>query len=124
MIKGLTGTCGITVSAGNTSLPYVPANNNNPCQGMLRINGTEMEVFNGSSWQQLPTSYATVSMDQDILDIVQWARNQRDQQLTRERRIENNPALKKAYEAIQRAEANYEILDKIVGEDGIQTTPA
>jgi hypothetical protein len=118
------GTCGITVSAGNTSLPYVPANNNNPCQGMLRINGTEMEVFNGSSWQQLPTSYATVSMDQDILDIVQWARNQRDQQLTRERRIENNPALKKAYEAIQRAEANYEILDKIVGEDGIQTTPA
>ena len=123
MIKGLMGTCGITVSAGNTSLPYVPANNN-PCQGMLRINGTEMEVFNGSSWQQLPTSYATVSMDQDILDIVQWARTQRDQQLTRERRIENNPALKKAYEAIQRAEANYEILDKIVGEDVIQTTPA
>ena len=45
MIKGLMGTCGITVSAGNTSLPYVPANNNNPCQGMIRINGTELEVL-------------------------------------------------------------------------------
>ena len=46
-------------------------------------------------------------MDQDILEIGQWARTKRDQQLTRERRIENNPALKKAYEAVQRAEANY-----------------
>jgi hypothetical protein len=49
MIKGLQGISGITVSGGNTALPYVGPNANNPMTGMLRINGTEMEVFNGSS---------------------------------------------------------------------------
>ena len=50
MIKGLTGTCGVTVSAGNTSVPYVNQNINNPMQGMIRINGSDMQVFDGSNW--------------------------------------------------------------------------
>ena len=118
MIKGLQGITGVTVSGGNTSVPYVNQNTNNPITGMIRVWGNDMQVFNGSNWLNMSTSYATVGLDQDVLDIVQWAREQREQQLARERRIENNPALKKAYEAIQRAEANYDILDKIVGEDG------
>jgi hypothetical protein len=81
MIKGLQGITGVTVSGGNTALPYVGPNSNNPMTGMLRINGTEMEVFNGSSWQQLSTSYATVGLDQDILNLVQWARKKRDEEL-------------------------------------------
>ena len=67
MIKGLMGTCGVTVSAGNTALPYVGPNVSNPMTGMIRIQNTDMEVFNGSSWQQLSTSYATVSLDQEKL---------------------------------------------------------
>jgi hypothetical protein len=124
MIKNLTGSCGLTVSGGSPSFPYVPQNSNNPIQGMIRVNNQDLEVFTGSSWQVMPSSYASVGLDQDVLDVIQWARKQRDKQLDRERRIQNNPALQKAYEAIERAEANYEILDKIVGEDGIQTIPA
>ena len=118
MIKGLTSGPGITVQGGNTSFPYVPMNTSNPIQGMIRINGNDMQVFDGSSWINMASSYATVELDGDTQSLLHWARKQRDQQLARERRIENNPALKKAYEAIQRAEANYDILDKIVGEDG------
>jgi len=117
MIKGLMGTCGVTVSAGNTSIPYVSPNPSNPMTGMLRVNNTEIEVFNGSMWQQLSTSYATVSLDQDILDIIQWARKQREQELVRARLIENNPALENAYKAILRAEQNFDILSKFVEED-------
>jgi hypothetical protein len=124
MIKGLTGTLGVTIAGGSTTMPYVPQNASNPIQGMIRVNNQDLEVFTGSSWQVMSTSYASVGLDQDVLDVIQWARKQRDKQLDRERRIENNPALKKAYEAVQRAEANYEILDKIVGEDGNHTTPA
>ena len=118
MIKGLTGTLGVTISGGSTTMPYVPQNSSNPIQGMIRVNNQDLEVFTGSSWQIMSTSYASVGLDQDVLDVIQWARKQRDKQLDRERRIQNNPALKKAYEAIERAEANYDILDKIVGEDG------
>jgi hypothetical protein len=77
-----------------------------------------MQVFDGSSWIALGTSYPTVELNGEVQVLLQWAREQRDKQMVREQRIQNNPALKKAYEAIERAEANYEILDKIVGEDG------
>jgi hypothetical protein len=117
MIKGLMGTTGVTVSGGNTSLPYVGPNSSNPMTGMVRVHNTELEVFNGSNWQLLPSSYATVSLDQDILDIIQWARTQRTLEMNRKFLIENNPALEKAYESIKRAEANFDILSKFVEND-------
>jgi len=117
MIKGIMGTPGVTVSGGNTSLPYIGSNANNPIQGMIRINNTDLEVFNGTGWQSLPSSYATVSLDQDTQDLLQWARTQRQLELNRATLIENNPALEKAYKAILRAEQNFDILSKFVEED-------
>jgi hypothetical protein len=117
MIKGLMGTCGVTVSGGATSLPYINQNPSNPIQGMIRINMTALEVFNGTVWQTLPSSYATVTLDQDILDIIQWARTQRTLEMNRATLIANNPALEKAYEAVKRAEANFDILSKFVEHD-------
>jgi hypothetical protein len=116
MIKGLMGTCGVTVSAGNTALPYVGPNISNPMTGMLRIQNTDIEVFNGTSWQQLNTSYATVSLDQEILDVIQWARAQRTMAMNRLTLAQNNPALMKALEAVKRAEENFELLSTIAGE--------
>jgi hypothetical protein len=60
-----------------------------------------------------------VALDQDILDIVQWARTQRQLQLNRETLVKNNPALQKAYEAVQRAEENFDILQRIVTGEAI-----
>jgi hypothetical protein len=117
MIKGLMGTCGVTVSAGNTTVPYVNQNHSNPMQGMIRIWGNDMQVFDGSAWMNLSTSYATVTLDQDILDIIQWARTQRTLEMNRKTLIENNPALQKAYAAVKRAEENFDILSKFVEHD-------
>jgi hypothetical protein len=119
MIKGLMGTCGVTVSGGDTSLPYVNQNPNNPIQGMIRINMTALEVFNGTAWQSLPSSYATVSLDQDTQDLLQWARAQRTMALNRLTLAQNNPALMKALEALKRAEDNFEILSKFVEYDNV-----
>ena len=117
MIKGLMGTCGVTVSAGNTALPYVGPNVNNPMTGMIRINNTELEVFNGTSWQQISSSYATVSLDQEILDVIQWARAQRTMALNRLTLAQNNPALMKALEKLKKAEDDFELLAKFVEHD-------
>jgi len=119
MIKGLMGTTGLTVAGGNTSLPYVGPNSSNPMTGMIRVHNTELEVFNGSNWQMLPSSYATISLDQDILDIIQWARTQRQIDLNRKTLIKSNPALEKAYEAVKQAEANFDILSKFVENDHV-----
>ena len=117
MIKGLMGTTGVTVSGGNTSLPYVNQNPSNPIQGMLRINMTEIEVFNGTAWQQIPSSYATVSLDQEILDVIQWARAQRTMAMNRLTLAQNNPALMKALEKLKKAEDDFELLSKFVEYD-------
>ena len=117
MIKGLMGTCGVTVSGGSTSLPYVPQNSNNPMQGMIRVNNSDLEVFTGSSWQMLSTSYATVSIDQEVLDVIQWARTQRTMAMNRLTLAQKNPALMKALEAVKRAEDNFEFLSKFVEDE-------
>jgi hypothetical protein len=109
MIKGLQGISGITVSGGNTALPYVGPNISNPMTGMIRINGTEMEVFNGSSWLQLSTSYATVSLDQDILDIVQWARKRRDEEKAWYALASSNEAVRIALEQLEQAKTRLEL---------------
>jgi hypothetical protein len=109
MIKGLMGTTGISVGGGNTALPYVGPNANNPMTGMLRINGTEMEVFNGSSWQMLSTSYATVGLDQDVLDIVQWARKRRDEESKWYALASSNEAVRIALEQLEQAKTRLEL---------------
>ena len=116
MIKGLMGNQGVIVAGGDTALPYVNPNPNNPMTGMLRINNTNIEVFNGSSWQMVNSSYATVSLDPETQDLLQWVRTQRTLELNRQTLLKNNPALEKAYEALKRAEENFDLLSTIAGE--------
>ena len=110
------GSRGVVVSAGNTSVPYVNQNVNNPMQGMIRIWGSDMQVFDGNNWQNMSTSYATVELDQETQDLLQWARAQRTMAMNRLTLAQNNPALMKALEAVKRAEENFELLSTIAGE--------
>ena len=115
MIKGLMGNQGVIVAGGDTALPYVNPNPNNPITGMLRINNTNIEVFNGNNWQMVNSSYATVSLDPETQDLLQWVRTQRTLELNRQTLMKNNPALEKAYEAMKRAEDNFDLLSTIAG---------
>ena len=132
MIKGLMGSDGLFVENSNTSMPYINQNNSNPMQGMIRIFGSELQAFDGTAWITLPSSYATVRMDSSIISWVR-AKQAKEQEQQQEleylkRRAEQHPSLKKAYEAIIRAEtelnrgidkavADFKILDKLVGEE-------
>ncbi len=115
MIKNITGGKYIMVQGGSSSDPYISPGSAGA--GMMRWNPNMncMEVNDGSMWKQLGVSYATVALDAEAESILNWAKQERDRQRLREKRIQESPALKKAYEAIQRAEANFDILDKIAG---------
>lgn len=105
------------VQGGSSSDPYISPGSAGA--GMMRWNPNMncIEVNDGSMWKQLGVSYATVTLDVEAESILNWAKQERDRQRLREKRIQESPALKKAYEAIQRAEANFDILDKIIGEN-------
>ena len=120
MIKNLTGGPGVIVNGGNNVSPYINQNTNNPMQGMIRLNGSDFQVFDGSNWLMLTTQYPSVGLDEDTQDLLQWARETKNREFSRESRVRSNPALQKAYEAVQRAEANFDILDKIIGDTVVQ----
>jgi hypothetical protein len=109
MIKGLAGTHGVTVSGGNTSVPYVNQNINNPMQGMLRINGTDMQVFDGSNWLNMNTSYATVGLDTDMQDLLQWARKKRDEENEWYNLASSSEAVRIALEQLEQAKTRLEL---------------
>ena len=120
MIKNLTGGPGVIVNGGNNVSPYINQNTNNPMQGMIRLNGSDFQVFDGSNWLMLTTGHPSVGLDGETLDLLQWARETKNREFSRESRVRSNPALQKAYEAVQRAEANFDILDKIIGDTVVQ----
>lgn len=126
------GSDGVIVEGGNTSVPYVSQNNSNPMQGMIRVWGSDMQVFDGTAWINMSTSYATVKMDSSI---VGWVREKQAEEYKHKQELEamkrraaEHPSLTKAYEAIIRAEEelnagidraveNFKLLDKLVGEE-------
>jgi len=117
---------GLTVSNNYTNYPYISPGSQGA--GMIRWNSNMncMEVNDGAVWKQFTMSNPTVELAPDAMSAVKWAEDQMIKERTRQERIQNNPALRKAYEAIQRAEANYDILDKIIGEgerDQVQHHP-
>jgi len=119
MIKGITtNSPWVTVQNGSTS-NYI--NNHSGAQGVgnMRYNTTNqcMEVWDGSTWMQLNMSYASVDLSPEAQVLLRWAQQQRDRQLERERLIRDNPALKKAWEALKRAEDNFDLIEKFVEND-------
>jgi len=118
MIKGITGTSGVTISGGYTTLPYITPSVNNPMQGMVRVNNSELEVFNGMSWQILNTSYATVSLDPDAQTVIEWARQKRDEERERERLAETNPAIKDLLNQLKNKEDQIKMVMTLIKSPG------
>lgn len=134
MIKGLTGGRGVIVGGGGTSLPYTSQNSNDSFAGLVRIWGSELQYYNNGTWSTLPSSYATVELDGSTDAVIKWAQDKMAKESSdrvardyMKRRAAEIPALQKALESIERAEAardtevteaiaNFHILDKIAGE--------
>jgi hypothetical protein len=103
MIKGLTNGAGISVVGGSTSLPYVPMNNENPIQGMMRVWGGDIQVFNGSSWTNALSSYASITLDTDSLDLLNWVRKKKMEEEVLLSLPNDHPSVKLARQNVNRA---------------------
>lgn len=104
MIKGLAGSQGVIVNGGNTSLPYVNQNSTNPMQGMVRVWGTDLQVFDGTNWSTIPSSYATIELDSETRNLLDYVREQRKEELQLKALISGHthPAVKIAQENLNK----------------------
>jgi hypothetical protein len=102
MIKGITHGPGVNVLAGNTSLPYINMDTNNPIQGMMRLWGNDIQVWSGNNWMTINSSYATVQLDSETLALLDWARKKKIEEEVLISLPNDNPAVK-----IARANVNH-----------------
>ena len=129
MIKGITPQGRYVQVSGGGSTNYINNGGGQIGVGNLRYNTSSqnMEVYDGNYWQTLNMDYVSVGLNGEAESLLDWARQERENQLKRQALIRNNPALQKAYEAIQRAEANFDILAKFVENDSesnsVQASP-
>lgn len=112
MIKGLGQSGRYThVSGGNANLPYVGPSSVNPFQGVMRLNGTNVEVFDGSTWLVVNSSYATVGLTEEAEMLLEWARKKRDDELRIKTLADKHPGIRDLQEKL-------DILVALVNEPG------
>jgi len=116
MIKGLLGTQGIKVSGGDTSVPYINTGSSNPMQGMMRVWGSDMQVFDGTTWLNMGASYSTLSLDQDAQELLQWARKKRDEEMKWQSLAKDNKAVKIALDNLEQAKQQLDITTTLARE--------
>jgi cell division protein FtsB len=71
-------------------------------------------VFNGTGWQQISSSYATVTLDQDILDVIQWARKKRKEEQELKKLSEENVAIKDLLEQVKEKQQQIQMVATLI----------
>ena len=115
MIKGIAPMGKYTVvSAGNTSVPYINQNINNPIQGMLRISGSDIQVFDGITWMTMNTSYASIGLSSDAESLLDWARKKRDEEIEIDLLAAANPTIKDLLDQIKEKEDQIQMVINLI----------
>lgn len=106
------GSNGIAVNGGNTSLQYVAPNSNNPIQGMIRVNGTDMQVFDSNGWSNIQSSYATVELDTETKLLLEWAKKKKVEEELLIILPSEHPAVKAAKQNLNKAKLEVKRLEE------------
>jgi len=115
MIKGLTSTGKYTIlTMGISSVPYVSTNINNPMQGIIRVNGTDLQVFDGTNWIHMNTSYTSVGLTSDAESLLDWARQKRQEELELVALAESNAAIKDLMDTIKQKQDQLEMVKVLI----------
>ena len=116
MIKTVTSSSPHMYAAGSSTLPYVSYNPSNPAQGMLRINGSDMEVFDGSSWVKIYLSNADIGLNGAANSAIDWAIKKMEEEKAWKVLAEKNQAVKIALDNLEQARQQVDIVAKLARE--------
>ena len=102
MIRNITGGEGIHISGSIYNAPYIDTTR--ASAGLVRYVGGNLEVYDGSSWLPLASSYPQIELDSVTQSVVRWAM----QKMADEQRItelaKTHPTVADALLARDRAE--------------------
>ena len=102
MIRNITAGQGIYISGNVYNSPYVDMSR--PSAGMVRYNGGNLEVYDGSSWLPMTSSYPQIELDNFTMETVQWARQKMEEEKRMLELAAKHPTVADALLARDRAE--------------------
>jgi hypothetical protein len=102
MIRTITGGAGIHVSGSVYNAPYIDATR--ASAGLVRYTTGNLEVYDGSSWLPLQSSYPQIELDGVTQEAIQWVRQKMEQEKRLEELAKTHPAVADALLARDRAE--------------------
>jgi len=97
----------LSVIGGSPSNPYIPSGNQSA--GMVRFNTNMniMEVYDGSTWKDLGSSYSSIGLTPEAELLLDWVRNRMEEE--REWENSNHPAVQAAAENLRKARQQVKI---------------
>ena len=102
MIRNITSGAGIYISGSVYNAPYIDSTR--ASAGMVRYVGVNLEVYDGSSWLPLQSSYPTIELDGVTQEAIQWTRRQMEEEKRMLELARNHPTVADALAAKERAE--------------------
>jgi hypothetical protein len=103
---------------GGSASTYLNANPGAHGVGNLRFNtsGQRLEVYDGSSWQELNMPHASVGLNAEAEQAIDWVRRQMEQEHRLEALAREHPAVADAQEAVKQAQEQVRIIAALVQE--------
>lgn len=102
MIRNISPGTGIAVSGSSYNAPYIDTSR--PSAGLVRYTNGNLEVYDGSSWLLLQSSYPTVELDGVTQEAIQWTRRRMEQEKKMLELAQTHPTVADALLARDRAE--------------------
>lgn len=103
MIRNITAGYGIHIGGSNSySTPYIDSTR--PSAGMMRYINNNIEVYDGSSWLMIQSSYPQVELDANAQAVLIWAQAKMAEEARIKQLAEKHPTVADALLARDRAE--------------------
>lgn len=122
MLNGInTGGRYITVTGGN-SATYINKNYNTNTfmQGDVRydLDSQCLKVWDGSSWQSLMGSMATVDLSYEAQSLLDWAAKKKNEEMLLEKQAQENPAIKDLVDQIKQKQEQIKMVQTLLNSPG------
>ena len=119
MIKGITVGSGIQINNNYVSWPSFynsVGSSGNSLVGQMRYNGSSqnIEVYDGSTWLTMSSSYPTIELSPEVQSIINWARMKMAEELRIKELAAKHPTVADALKAVEKAEEQVRVVAALV----------
>lgn len=112
MIRNITNGPGIHISGNVYNQPYVDMSR--PSAGMVRYNNSNIEVYDGTSWLPMVSSYPQIELDGVTQEAIQWVRRKMEEEKQMLELAKKHPSVADALAAVTHAEKQVQIVAALV----------